>query len=138
MNNVILIGNLAADPEARTTQSGVKCAQFRLAVQREFKNQQGTYDADFFNITCWRQTAEFVTNYLRKGNKCAIRGYLQNRTYEGQDGIKRYVTDIIAERVQSLVSVRHDTGLPEEPNYPVQGQTDSRGFTEVQDDELPF
>lgn len=70
MNKVILIGNLAADPESRTTQSGIAQCTLRLAVQRRFANQQtGQRESDFFNVVCWRQTAEFAAKYLSKGRK---------------------------------------------------------------------
>ena len=67
MNRVILVGNLAADPESRTTQSGISQCTLRLAVQRRFANQQGVREADFFTIVCWRQTADFCARYLSKG-----------------------------------------------------------------------
>lgn len=102
MNKVILIGNLAADPESRTTQSGVQQCTLRLAVQRRFANPQGQREADFFNVVCWRQTAEFAARYLSKGRKIAVEGSIQNRSYTAQDGSKRYVTEINAEHIESL------------------------------------
>ena len=80
MNRVILVGNLAADPESRTTQSGIPQCTLRLAVQRRFANQQGVREADFFTIICWRQTAEFCSRYLSKGRKIAVEGSLQTRS----------------------------------------------------------
>lgn len=100
MNKVILIGNLAADVESRTTQSGIAQASFRLAVQRRFADAQGQRKADFFQIVCFRQTAEFVSKYLSKGRKVAVEGSLQTRSYDAQDGSKRYVTEIIADSVE--------------------------------------
>lgn len=95
-----MIGNLAADPESRTTQSGIAQASFRLAVQRRFANQQGQREADFFQIVCWRQTAEFAARFLSKGRKVAVEGSLQTRSYDAQDGSKRYVTEVIADNVE--------------------------------------
>lgn len=100
MNKVILIGHLAADPESRTTQSGVAQCTLRLAVQRRFTNAQGQREADFFPIVCWRQTAEFAAKHLSKGRKIAVEGSLQTRSYDAQDGSKRYVTEVIADNVE--------------------------------------
>ena len=142
MNKVILIGNLAADPETRTTQSGVTQCTLRLAVQRRFANQQGVREADFFNIVCWRQTAEFCSRYLAKGRKIAVEGSLQTRSYDAQDGSKRYVTEVIADNVEFCDSrpeggrPRTDNPPPAEP--PVGYGSNNAGFTEVDDDELPF
>ena len=141
MNKVILIGNLAADPESRTTQSGVAQCTLRLAVQRRFANQQGVREADFFNVICWRQTAEFCSRYLSKGRKIAVEGSLQTRSYDAQDGSKRYVTEIIADNVEFCDS-RPEGGRPRTDNPPPppepSGFAPSNGCTEVDDDELPF
>jgi len=142
MNKVILIGNLAADPETRTTQSGITQCTLRLAVQRRFANQQGVREADFFNIICWRQTAEFCSRYLAKGRKIAVEGSLQTRSYDAQDGSKRYVTEVIADNVEFCDSrpeggrPRTDNPPPAEP--PAGYGSGSNGFVEVDDDELPF
>ena len=140
MNKVILIGNLAADPESRTTQSGVQQCTLRLAVQRRFANQQGQREADFFNVICWRQTAEFAARYLSKGRKIAVEGSIQNRSYTAQDGSKRYVTEVIADNVEFLGSPQGDRPRGENPPPPSEPSgyaPDSDGFTDV-DDELPF
>ena len=101
MNKVILIGNLAADPESRTTQSGVAQCTLRLAVTRRFADKQtGKRESDFFNVVCWRQTAEFAAKYLTKGRKICVEGSLQTRSYDAQDGSKRYVTEVIADNVE--------------------------------------
>ena len=143
MNKVILIGNLAADPESRTTQSGVAQCTLRLAVQRRFANQQGVREADFFNVVCWRQTAEFCSRYLSKGRKIAVEGSLQTRSYDAQDGSKRYVTEVIADNVESCGS-RSDGARPRTDNPPPIQEPpagygmNNGGFTEIDDDELPF
>ena len=143
MNKVILIGNLAADPESRTTQSGVAQCTLRLAVQRRFANQQGVREADFFTIVCWRQTAEFCSRYLSKGRKIAVEGSLQTRSYDAQDGSKRYVTEIIADNVEFCDS-RPDGARPRTDNPPPVQEPpagygmNNGGFTEIDDDELPF
>ena len=143
MNKVILIGNLAADPESRTTQSGVAQCTLRLAVQRRFANQQGVREADFFSVVCWRQTAEFCSRYLSKGRKIAVEGSLQTRSYDAQDGSKRYVTEIIADNVEFCDS-RPDGARPRTDNPPPVQEPpagygmNNGGFTEIDDDELPF
>ena len=144
MNKVILIGNLANDPEARTTQSGISQSTFRVAVQRRFANQQGVREADFFTVIAWRQTADFCNRYLAKGRKVAVEGSIQNRSYDAQDGSKRYVTEIIADSVEA-VGGREDGGQPRrENNGPTPppatkpAPPSMNDFTEVDDDELPF
>ena len=141
MNKVILIGNLAADPESRTTQSGVQQCTLRLAVQRRFANQQGQREADFFNVVCWRQTAEFAARYLSKGRKIAVEGSIQNRSYDAQDGSKRYITEIVADQVEFLSSPQGDrqqrADNPPPPSEPSGYTSDPDAFTDV-DDELPF
>ena len=133
MNKVILIGNLAADPESRTTQSGIAQCTLRLAVQRRFANQQtGQRETDFFTVVCWRQTAEFAARYLSKGRKVAVEGSLQTRSYDAQDGSKRYVTEVVANSVEFCDS------KPEGAQKPtVQLQSQDK-FLEVDDSELPF
>ena len=143
MNKAILIGNLANDPESRTTSSGIAQCTFRLAVQRRFANQQGVREADFLTIVCWRQTAELCARYLSKGRKVAVEGSIQTRSYDAQDGTKRYVTEIVADNVEFLGS--RDEGsrggdyAPAAPApAPRQTAPAAGGFTEVDDDELPF
>ena len=137
MNKVILIGNIAADPEAFTTRSGKTNSSFRLAVQRRYANAQGVREADFLSIVAWGQTAEFCNRYLTKGRKVAVEGSIQVRSYDAQDGGKRYVTEIIAENVEALgANPQRGEGRPSEaPNEPhgTPGE-----FIEVEDDRMPF
>lgn len=126
MNKVIMIGNLAADPEARTTQSGISQSTFRIAVQRRFANAQGVREADFFTVVAWRQTADFCNSYLTKGRKVAVEGSIQTRQYDAQDGSKRWVTEIIADSVEALSAAQEA------------GQKPADDFKEVEDDNLPF
>lgn len=132
MNKVILIGNLANDPEAFETQSGISRSTFRLAVQRRYQNAEGKRDADFLNIVAWRQTADFCNSYLVKGRKIAVEGSIQTRSYETDDGQRRYVTEIIADSVEALGRAK---GADPGPEVPAPGPHD---FQEVEDDELPF
>lgn len=136
MNKVILIGNLANDPESRTTTSGVAQCTFRLATQRRFTNQSGVREADFHTVVCWRQTAEFASKYLAKGRRVAVEGSIQNRSYDAQDGSKRYVTEVVADGVEFLSSGNQSQSAPAAPSVPK--PIVSEGYTDVDDDELPF
>ena len=102
MNKVILVGNLTRDPDLSETPSGVAVCKFAIAVTRDYANGDGERETDFFNITVWRGRAENCAKYLKKGNKVAIVGSLQNRSYEDKDGIRRNVTDVIANEVEFL------------------------------------
>lgn len=138
MNKVILIGNLAGDPESRTTSSGIANCTFRLAVQRRYANASGVREADFLPVVCWRQTAEFASRYLLKGRKVAVEGSIQTRSYDAQDGTKRHVTEIIADNIE-FVGSREETARPA-PATASRPAADPNGFTDVadDDDELPF
>ena len=102
MNKVILVGNLTRDPEVTETPSGSAVCRFSVAVTRDYANNEGTRETDFFNITVWNKLAENCGRYLKKGNKVAVVGSLQNRSYEDKDGIKRNVTDVVAREVEFL------------------------------------
>ncbi|WP_042352963.1 single-stranded DNA-binding protein [Bacillus massiliigorillae] len=102
MNRVVLVGRLTKDPDLRYTPSGVPVATFTLAVNRTFSNQQGEREADFINCVVWRKPAENVANFLKKGSLAGVDGRLQTRSYEGQDGKRVYVTEVVAESVQFL------------------------------------
>ena len=102
LNRVILIGRLTRDPELRYTPNGIAVASFTLAVDRNFKSAQGERETDFINIVVWRQLAENCANFLSKGKLAAVDGRLQIRSYEGQDGQKRTVAEVVAEDVRFL------------------------------------
>ncbi|MBC1231525.1 single-stranded DNA-binding protein [Listeria booriae] len=102
MNRVVLVGRLTKDPELRYTPAGVAVATFTLAVNRNFTNQAGEREADFINCVIWRKPAENVANYLKKGSLAGVDGKVQTRNYEGQDGKRIYVTEVLAESVQFL------------------------------------
>lgn len=134
MNVAIITGNLTADPEVRQTRGGAKVANFTVAVQRNFKNQQGTYDADFIAVQVWKGTAEYCEKYLKKGSKVGVEGSIQTRSYEAQDGSRRYVTEIIAQHVENLTPRQNAQG----GNYEAAEKAAAAPFTEIDDDELPF
>ncbi|MEG1508960.1 MAG: single-stranded DNA-binding protein [Clostridia bacterium] len=130
MNKIILIGNLAKDPELKTTPNGVAVCSFTLAVSRRFA--QG--ETDFIPIIVWRAQAENCAKYLRKGSKAAISGSLQIRTYDGNDGTKKYVTEVIADEVQFLNAKSEQADEPAKFNKAPIGE-----LTQAVDDEnLPF
>ena len=102
MNKVFLIGRLTRDPELRYTSSNLPVATFSLAVNRNFTNQSGEREADFINIVVWRKQAENIKNYLTQGSQVAIDGRIQTRSYDGEDGKKRYITEVVADNVEFL------------------------------------
>lgn len=102
LNRIILIGRLTADPEFRYTPQGTPVARFTLAVNRPFTNQQGEREADFIDIVVWRQLAENVANYVRKGRLVAVEGRLQVRSYENQEGRRVRVAEVVGDFVEFL------------------------------------
>lgn len=102
MNKVVLIGRLTKDPELRYTASNIPAASFTLAVNRPFQNQSGVREADFINIVIWRKQAETAKKYLSKGSLVAIEGRIQTRNYDGADGKKVYVTEVVADNFEFL------------------------------------
>jgi single-strand DNA-binding protein len=113
-NKVILIGNMVADPELKQTPSGTSVCRFRLAVQRKFTKEEGQQTADFLDVVAWRQTAEFVSKYFKKGNPILVCGQLQSRTWTDKDGVKRSSVEIIADEVSFVGSKTdsNDTYMP--------------------------
>lgn len=106
MNKILLLGRLTADPETRYTQSNIPMTRFKIAVNRQGKPQEGQPTADFFQITAWRHTAEFVQKYFTKGQQVLVEGYLRNNSYTDKDGNKRYSDDIHADKVYFADSKR--------------------------------
>lgn len=111
MNKVILIGRLVADPELRTTQSGLEVTTFRVAVDRPY-SKDAEKKADFIDVVAWRKTAAFVCQYFTKGKPIIVSGSLQTRTYETQDGSKRFVTEVLADNVEFVPSSKNDAHAP--------------------------
>ena len=160
MNKVFLIGRLTRDPELRYTGSNTAVASFTIAVNRTFQNQQGEREADFINIVVWRKQAENVKNYLTQGSQVAIDGRIQTRSYDDNNGQKRYVTEVVADNVEFLGSkgsssssnnMNSSVGKAEPTPYdfgdapePKGTDIDSNPFAdfgssiEISDDELPF
>lgn len=128
LNRVVLIGRLTKDPELRYTPIGVAVANFTLAVERSFKNAQGERETDFIPCVIYRQLAEITCNYLAKGKLAAVDGRIQIRSFAGQDGQKRWVTEIIAEDVRFLSPKESRNEIIGEPPF----------GHEVPDDDCPF
>lgn len=129
MNKAILIGNLTKDPELTTTQSGINVARFTVACQRKYTNENGERDCDFINCVAWRTSAEFIHKYFKKGNKIGIVGTIQTRSYDAEDGTKRYVTEVVVEESEFVQSKRDDGS---------QAENSKPELTPVDDDNLPF
>ncbi len=158
MNKVFLIGRLTRDPELRYTSSNLPVATFTVAVNRNFANQSGEREADFINVVVWRKQAENAKNYLNQGSQVAIDGRIQTRSYDGEDGKKRYVTEVIADNIQfldtkasrensnnSFSNTSNDispNSFSDQPSNSVDVKSDPfadfGSSIEINDDELPF
>lgn len=102
MNNVVLLGRLTRDAELRYTPSGKPVCQLTMAVQRNYKNKDGNYDADFINIVMWGKNGELLSNTVNKGQRVLIKGQIQVRSYTNKDGAKRWVTEVIANNFEYI------------------------------------
>ena len=139
MTKIILIGRLTADPELRYTESGKGYTRFSLAVNRNFKNQNGEYDADFINIVAWDKRAEVICQSVKKGNRFGVAGRLQITRYEKQDGSIAYQSDVILEDFDFLESKpKNDAPAPDYPETVEDPFTDFGNSVEITDDDLPF
>lgn len=138
MNRAILIGRLTADPELKTTPSGVPVARFTIAVDRKYKEKNGDRKADFLYVVAWRQLGELCARYLAKGRRVGVEGSIQSRSYEDQEGYRKYVTEIVAENVEFLEY--RDNGRSESGEYaaPNDQQAPTGGMQDGEEDELPF
>lgn len=140
MNKVILIGNLTRDPEMRTTSTGLNVCSFTIAVNRRRSSQNNTNqpEADFFRITAWRQLGELCQKYLAKGRKVCVTGSISVSTYEGKDGTTRASLDVTADDIEFLSSRQEDGESRSTGNASGADQSNAGGFTQVDEDELPF
>lgn len=109
INNIVLVGRLTKDPDLRYTTSGTGVATFTLAVNRNFTSADGTREADFINCVIWRKPAETLVNYAKKGVLIGVKGRIQTRSYDNQQGQKVYVTEVIADNFQLLESKKADS-----------------------------
>ncbi|WP_373751884.1 single-stranded DNA-binding protein [Jeotgalibaca porci] len=116
INNVTIIGRTTKDIELRATSSGTNNASFSLAVERNFKNANGEKETDFINCVAWRKTAEIVAQYAPKGSLIGVRGRIQTRNYENNQGVRVYVTEVVADEVQ-LIDTRNNNQGANANNY---------------------
>ena len=143
MNKIILIGNLTRDPELITTSNGISVCRFSLAVQRRFANPEGERDVDFINIVAWRTLADHCYKYLKKGHKAAVVGSLQIRSYDANDGTKKYSTEVVADEVEFLTA-KNSENAEERDETPAAGSKTTgkndvvNTFEPIDDDNLPF
>lgn len=156
MNKSIIVGRLTKDPELRTTANGVPSVNFTVAVNRTFTNQSGEREADFINCVAWRKQAENLSKYCNKGSLVGVEGRIQTRSYDAQDGTKRYVTEIVADSITFLGSKSDSKGnsgfYPDAPtDYAEPNPIESNGSdvsedpfkdfgseVNLSDDDLPF
>lgn len=141
-NRVIMVGNLTADPELKTTPNGVSVTRFSIAVNRRASRSGEQPQTDFFNIVAWRQTAEFVSRFFTKGKPILVSGQLQNNNWTDSNGVKHYSVEIVADEVTFVE--RKSDGAPSQsmpqnnvPSYSTPAA--NSGFEDLSaDDELPF
>ena len=142
MNKVFLLGRLTKDPEVRYTTTGKVVAQFTIAVDRPYTNQDGQKDADFFPIVIWGKSAETAGNSLTKGQRVLVEGRVQIRSYEGKDGQKRWITEVIADRFEFIERrdqwdrTRETVKAPE--TVPAASEMSSFGAAVADDEKIPF
>lgn len=148
MNKVILVGRLTKDPELRSTTSGVNVCSFTVACDRRFVKAGEERKADFINCIAWQKSAEAISKYFVKGNRIALEGSIQTRSWQDNEGKNRYTTEVVVEQwefaqskseggAQSSFSQSSNSGLyPVEPEAPAMGDID--GFMPIEEDDLPF
>lgn len=156
MNKIILVGRLTKDPEIRSTSAGFSTANFTVAVNRRYKNKEGGYDADFLPCVAFRQTADFIGKFFKKGSLIGLEGSVQTRSYDAQDGTKRYVTEVNVENVE-FVGGKNDSSssssngeyvdapaaapIDDIPEYDVPSQDPYENYDKevsLSDNDLPF
>lgn len=136
LNKVILIGRITADPELKKTQTDVSVASFSIAVQRDYKNADGEYDTDFINCVAWRNTADFICRFFKKGAPICVVGAIQTRKYEDKDGNKRTAVEVIITEAKFVEGKKDDNTQTAPAPMGVAGNDVE--FEEFDDDELPF
>ena len=139
MNEVTIIGRIATDIELRTTQNGIAHASFKVAVDRKYKGQDGKKISDFLQVAAWRQSAEFVSKYGNKGDRVAVHGSIQSRSYDAQDGTKRYITEIVSDNIELFGSSKRESEGGAGTASKSKATSANDGFVEVDEtDDLPF
>ena len=137
-NKVILVGNMTADPELKQTQGGLSICSFSIAVNRRFKSENGQQDCDFITIVAWRQQAEFVCKYFKKGQAILVCGSLQTRSWTDNQGNKRYATEVVADEVSFVGNNSSNTEAKAQPYMPSAYTSNNQNFEEIPSEGLPF
>ena len=149
LNKVVLAGRMTADPELKQTPSGVSVLSFSIAINRGYvskNSEQGERQADFINVVAWRQTAEFISKYFRKGSAICVTGSIQTRTWNDNSGNKRYATEVVADEAMFVESRNSDSGSQSynteaygtAPSYSSNGASAPNFEDHNTDDDLPF
>ena len=136
LNKVMLCGRLVADPELKTTPSNISVTSFRLAVDRGYTKQGEEKQTDFIDVVCWRQTAEFVSKYFKKGSAAYVGGSIQTRSWKDKEGNNRKTVEVVADEVKFAESKRDSGKSDSDTSF---SNVPSEDFHEIgDDDELPF
>ena len=153
INNVVLVGRLVKDPDLRYSGNGVAVANFTIACNRPFSNQQGERETDFVSCVTWRKQAENLANYMSKGSQIGVEGRIQTRNYENNEGQRVFVTEVVADNIQFLeskneqrqpqtnVSTNSNVNTPQDNKNAQNGSnpfSDKGAPTDISDDDLPF
>lgn len=139
VNNVVLIGRITKDPEIRSSSTGNNFCNFTLAVNRNFKNQSGEYDADFIGCVGFNQTATLMEQYVTKGQLLSVTGRIQTRNYDDSSGRRIYVTEVVAERVSFLENRKIAQQSPGNTSFSEPATFESADLDDkIDDDDLPF
>lgn len=143
INNVVLVGRMTKEAELRYTPSNIAVATFTLAVNRNYKSENGEREADFINVVLWRQAAENLANWTKKGSLVGVTGRIQTRNYDNQQGQRVYVTEVVAERFQLLESRGDNQGQTQQQNAAPNFARESNQYgatnpLDISDDDLPF
>ena len=137
INNVTLVGRLTKDPELKYTPSNIAITTFNMAVNRNFKNQDGNREADFINCMIWRQQAEKFANWVKKGNLVGIKGRIQTRSYDNQQGQRVYVTEVVADTFQ-LLEKRDNSANQANIEDQMPASFGATNPLDISDDDMPF
>ena len=146
LNSAVIMGRLVADPELRTTGSGISVTSFTVAVDRRYARSGEERQTDFIDVIAWRQNAEFISKFFRKGSMIAIQGYIQTRTYEDKNGNKRKAVEVVVDNASFCGSKaesgtgsysREDSYVAAQP-APSYSTADEGDFKEIPEDDLPF
>lgn len=140
MNKFIGIGRITKDVQAASTSNGITTSQFTIAINRNFKNKDGNYDADFINCVAFRNTAEFINKYCKKGNQISVEGRIQVRSYEDKNNQKKYITEIVVDNVMLLERKKQDSESEqiEMPQNASSEYDNEKSDVSLTDADLPF